>query len=732
MKQTKHFFLTAAMLLCSLAVSAHDFEVNGIYYNITSEEDLTVAVTYRGNYSDSYSDEYVGEVTIPSSIAYNGMTYSVTSIGYSAFHYCSSLTSIVIPEGVTSIGERAFRYCSSLTAITIPESVTSIASSAFRYCTSLIAITVDKGNTVYDSRGGCNAIIETNSNTLIAGCSATIIPEGVTSIGSSAFDGCSSLTAITIPESVTSIGNYAFSSCSSLTAITIPEGVTSIGERAFSGCWSLTAITIPEGIEWIGNGAFQETAWGANLAEGLHYIGKVLYRYVGTMPENTTIEVKEGTTSICSDAFRGCSNLTTITIPEGVTSIGNEAFYNCSSLTSITIPESVTSIGDYAFNGCSSLTSITIPENSQLMSIGRCAFSGCSSLTAITIPENVTSIGESVFSGCSSLTIINIPERVTSIGGSAFEGCSRLTSITIPENSQLTRIERYAFYGCSSLIDINIPEGVTSIGELAFSGCSSLEYVTLNCSNVSDWFSRNTAIKEVVLGDGVATVENKAFQGCSGLTSITIGKNVTEIGELSPNSSCAVFDNCTSLKEVLFEDGSEALAVGCNNYSANVRPNSRGEGLFYDCPLEKVYLGRNLSYDTRHRQAGASPFYAKGTLTSLTIGSEVTEVGENAFSDCGLDSITCYAMVPPACYASTFAGVDTSIPVYVPETSVADYQSAEVWKDFLGFVGVDTGITPSILNPQLSTIYDLHGRRITDTEGLKGIYIVNGKKTVIK
>ena len=449
------------------------------------------------------------------------------------------------------------------------------------------------------------------------------------------------------------------------------------------------------------SGSDQAKVWNISIVARQSTIDGITYSYTGN-----------------SASVMSATNVSTVVIPDEVTIEGTTYI--------------VTSIGGNAFEGCRSLTSITIPENSQLMSIGRCAFSGCSSLTAITIPENVTSIGESVFSGCSSLTIINIPERVTSIGGSAFEGCSRLTSITIPENSQLTRIERYAFYGCSSLIDINIPEGVTSIGELAFSGCSSLEYVTLNCSNVSDWFSRNTAIKEVVLGDGVATVENKAFQGCSGLTSITIGKNVTEIGELSPNSSCAVFDNCTSLKEVLFEDGSEALAVGCNNYSANVRPNSRGEGLFYDCPLEKVYLGRNLSYDTRHRQAGASPFYAKGTLTSLTIGSEVTEVGENAFSDCGLDSITCYAMVPPACYASTFAGVDTSIPVYVPETSVADYQSAEVWKDFLGFVGVDTGITPSILNPQLSTIYDLHGRRITDTEGLKGIYIVNGKKTVIK
>ncbi|MBR3859288.1 MAG: leucine-rich repeat domain-containing protein, partial [Bacteroidaceae bacterium] len=216
-----------------------------------------------------------------------------------------------IPEGVTGIGWHAFDGCSSLTAINIPASVTSIGEGAFFYCSSLTSIVVAKGNKVHDSRGDCNAIIETNSNTLIQGCATTIIPESVTSIGYCAFYACISLTAITIPEGVTSIGSGAFSNCRNLTSITIPESVTSIGDYVFYGCSRLTAITIPEGVTGIG-----------------YYV------------------------------FSDCTSLTAITIPEGVTSIEWNAFSDCSSLTTIMLPKSVKSIGSEAFADCSELTDV--------------------------------------------------------------------------------------------------------------------------------------------------------------------------------------------------------------------------------------------------------------------------------------------------------------------------------------------------------------------------------------
>ena len=250
----KKLFLLLLTLVATTALWAHDFEVDGIYYNYLGGNN--VEVTYRGDYYYSYDDEYSGEVIIPSTVTYNSTTYSVTSIGYAAFESCSSLSSVTIPNSVTSIGTYAFGGCSSLTSITIPNSVTSIGAYAFGDCSSITSMTVENGNTVYDSREKCNAIIETATNTLIVGCQNTTIPNNVTSIGWYAFYKCSSLTSITIPNSVTSVGNYAFRECSSLTSVTIGESVTSIGSEAFAYCYSLTSITIGESVTNIGSGAF--------------------------------------------------------------------------------------------------------------------------------------------------------------------------------------------------------------------------------------------------------------------------------------------------------------------------------------------------------------------------------------------------------------------------------------------------------------------------------------------
>lgn len=179
MKTIKQLLITIAVLLCSATLHAHDFEVDGIYYNILSSANHTVEVTYKGEWSDSFSNEYHGDVVIPEEVVHNGKTYSVTTINYSAFESCTSLTSVVIPNSVKTISHSAFQ-CTGLTNVTIPNSVTSLGYDAFKDCYFLASITI--GN-------------------------------GIERIGDDTFMNCHSLTSITIPSYVTSIAGSAFSGC---------------------------------------------------------------------------------------------------------------------------------------------------------------------------------------------------------------------------------------------------------------------------------------------------------------------------------------------------------------------------------------------------------------------------------------------------------------------------------------------------------------------------------------
>ena len=254
------------------------------------------------------------------------------------------MTSVTIPNSVTSIGEYALYGCTGLTSVTIPNSVTSIGECAFGGCSALESIIVEEGNTIYDSRENCNAIIETETNMLLQGCKNTVIPGSVTSIGGLAFSKCVDLTSLTIPNSVTSIGESAFEYCVDLTSLTIPNSVTSIGEFAFYGCTGLTSLTIPNSVTSIGGAAFRGcTGLESIIVED----GNTVYDSRNNC--NAIIETETNT------LLQGCNNTV---IPGSVTSIGIGAFYHCKGLTSVTIPNSVTSIDIWAFNGCTGLTSV--------------------------------------------------------------------------------------------------------------------------------------------------------------------------------------------------------------------------------------------------------------------------------------------------------------------------------------------------------------------------------------
>lgn len=264
----------------------------------------------------------------------------VTKIGKQAFRFPKNVKSVTIPNSVTNIGEGAFWDSEGLTSITIPASVTHIGDYAFAGCGGLTRITVVKKNRTYNSRGNCNAIIKTKTNTLIAGCKNTKIPDNVTSIAIGAFEGCYGLTNITIPDKVTSIGNSAFRYCNRLTSITIPANVKSIEAWAFSGC-GLTSITIPASVTSI-----EKTAFIGDFTKIT--VARENRKYDSRDNCNAIIETSTNT------LIAGCKNTT---IPDSVTSIGDWAFWGC-DITNITIPASVKSIGKEAFTYCNKLTNI--------------------------------------------------------------------------------------------------------------------------------------------------------------------------------------------------------------------------------------------------------------------------------------------------------------------------------------------------------------------------------------
>ena len=300
--------------MLSLNAMAYDFSYTyqgkTLYYTITSSN--TVEVTYYNRY---YNNNFVsGDVVIPSSVTNNGTTYSVTSIGASAFQSCSGLTSVTIPNSITSIGDSAFADCSGLTSVTIGNSVTSIGNYAFDWCNSLTSVTI--GNSV-------------------------------TSIGDDAFISCSGLTSITIPNSVTSIGNMAFAYCSGLTSVTLPNNAT-IHSKAFIGAGTkptIDSVIYCSDTLIVGNYTLICTGFLTIYLNGNSYF-----------PSNNAVvfdcyESKSGDLIIPSTiSYNGTTY--------SVTSIGDRAFYYCSGLTSVAIPNGVTSIGGSAFYGCNGLTSI--------------------------------------------------------------------------------------------------------------------------------------------------------------------------------------------------------------------------------------------------------------------------------------------------------------------------------------------------------------------------------------
>ena len=590
-----------------------------------------------------------------------------------------------IPSGVTSIGNYAFSGCSGLTSMEIPSSVTKIGDRAFFGCSGLTSINVEAGNTVYDSRDNCNAIIETKTNTLIQGCNNTKIPSSVTEIRSLAFIDCSGLTSIEIPKGVTSIGNYAFYKCSGLTSIEIPSSVTSIGNSAFSGCSGLTGIEIPSSVTNIGNSAFSGCIGVTSINVEA---GNVVYDSRDNC--NAIIE-KEANTLI-----QGCKNTK---IPSSVTSIGNEAFEGCSGLTSIEIPKGVTSIGYSAFSGCSGLTGIEIP--SSVTKIREAAFSGCSGVTSINVEagnvvydsrDNCNAIIEkeanTLIQGCKNT---KIPSSVTSIGNEAFEGCSGLTSIEI--SSSVTSIGEGAFMDCSGLKDVYYTGTQEQWNAINFSngGDASDVFVaydkdlgqnisipfTLHCNSSRPKPSQQPSAEpsqqpSAAPSPAPSAVPSKTPEADVPVAGTTLKEKTGREFKVTESDGSESKPSVTLTKLSAKDKKAKKVTIPKTVTINNVKYRVTGiaaKAFKNSKKLQSIVIPDTIT------EIGASSFEGCKNLKSVTIGKNVTSIGKNAFKNCkNLKKITVKSTKLKKVGKGALTGINRKCVIKVPKKQLKSYK----------------------------------------------------------
>ena len=408
---------------------------------------------------------------------------------------------------------------------------------------------------------------------------------------------------------------------------------------AFHNCSSLISITITNSVTSIGEDAFKGTSWLNNQPDGCVYAGSCLYEYKGKMPENTHIDIKEGTTHICPSAFSYCSSLTSISIPNSVTSIGEDAFYYCEYLFSITIEATTPpTLGTYAFNrGCA----IYIPDNT--LSAYKSAWG-----TDYVYVNNETSLSINVETpGTLSDLIFDAGQRPAFVAKLKITGtlnyydftCMRetMTSLVDVDLSGITNTTGVNF-NKTNLVKIRLPENLTYIGESAFNNCLSLISITIPNS--------------------VTSIGEMAFYNCRSLSSITIPSSVTSIGG-------SAFSSCDALMSVIIPNSVTSIGYGAFQYCRS---------------LTSIIIPNSVTSIERRA------FYQCGNLESITIGNSVTSIGKDAFLGCTLTSITCLGSTPPD--ASDLGAPTSTCTLIVPKEAYNSYLRHAYWGQFLTILNI--------------------------------------------
>ena len=611
------FALLLALFLGMGTAYAHDFSAvcstgQTLYYNIIDATNHYVEITCPGANTSIPWDGFTkptGNITLPSTVTYNGVTYTVTKIGYCAFHGCSGLVgTLTIPNTVVSIRGHAFSGCSGFTgSLSIPNAVLIIDQYAFAACNGFTSLSLGDGVEIIGFRAF-------NMCEGFAG-NLTIPDANPVQINSYAFYGCSFTGTLTIGTNVISIGTNAFGDCTGFTQVkyyAVNCSDVTADTKPFENCGG--TLTIGSGVQrmpthMFNGSAFTSVTYNATNCADVTSTAKPFEGCGGTLTIGSSVQ------RIPAYMFSECSGFTgSLTIPNSVTTIGERAFELCEGFDgNLTLGNSVTTIGAYAFDECYNFTgSLYIPNS--VTTIGDYAFNWCIGFDGgLHIGNGVTTIGEGAFSDCSGFwSTLNVGNNVVTIGRYAFSGCTGFGNVMLPRS--LTTIGNYAFSGCTGFnqVDIdNVSQNLTSIGNRAFYGCSGLTRVDYDGS-FSDWcgisfgdpysnplfYAHNLyldvgtssvnyqLVNDLVIPEGVTVIKEYAFERATCLTSLTIGSSVTSI-------EADAFDYCTGLTTMTVRPET---------------PPTLGQAAFNNVPTTIPVYVPCESYSTYHTTAGWSNF----------------------------------------------------------------------------------------------------------------------------